>query len=102
MRHLARTAFCIRIATRGERHVQRGAFARRVARKVFPRQAKMMQVKVALVVKGGQILHPSIKRSDFPCQLLMLLPGKIVLKGGKILLLIGSVVFIIRHMIVSS
>ena len=62
----------------------------------------MMQIEVALIVKGGKILHPSIKRSDFPCQLLMLLPGKIVLKGGKILLLIGSVVFIIRHMIVSS
>ena len=59
-----------------------------------------MQIEVAFIVKGGKILHPSIKRSDFPCQLLMLLPGKIVLKGSKILLLISSVVFIVRHVIV--
>ena len=82
--------------------MQCGASARRIVCKVFPRQAKMMQIKVAFVVKGSQIILPSIKRSDFPRQLLMLLPGKVVPKGGKVLLLIGSVVFIIRHMIVSS
>ena len=62
----------------------------------------MMQIKIALVIESGQIFLARIERGNLPRQLFVLLFRQVVPKGSKVLLLTGSVLLLVRHVIVDG